>query len=452
MKFKKIALCCAILAVLNSSQSIFAADNQNLTTQRLQGADRFETAANVSKAGWENGSDYAVIVNGETFPDALCSVPLAKKYNAPLLLTSKNSLSQAAKAELERLKVKHVIIVGGEGVVSKSIEEGVLGSSKIKPDFKRIWGNDRFETSVKVAEEIGTSDKIVLTNGYNYADALSVSPIAAEKEMPILLTDNNVLPDSVKNFVAEKKPSNFYIIGLEGAVSKNVEDSLNKIISSPSIRIGGSDRFATNISILKQFEKEVNFDNVLLVTGDGPAGDEFADALSGASLAAQKNAAMILTYKTLPSAAENYLKDKVKSNSSIVSVGGESVLPNSINETLAKDISNQNGNNNQNQGNSSSGSSSSGGSSSGGSSGTNSKYTLSINGQTVTIVCKDTTLQQEPVTIKVRSKGTNNYKYINESRLTNGSCTITFTLDSGYYAGELTINGIIVNLNEFKIN
>lgn len=450
MKFKKIASCLAILAVVINTKAVFAADNQSPRTERLQGDDRFETAANVSKSGWQNGSDYVVIVNGETFPDALCSVPLAKSYNAPLLLTSKNNLSSTTKTELERLNAKHVIVVGGEGVVSKNIEDSILNSLKIKPDLKRIWGKDRFETSVKIAREIGVSDKIVLTNGYNYADALSVSPIAAENKMAILLTDNNNLPDSIQNFVNEKKPSTSYIIGLEGAVSKNVENSLNKIISTPSIRIGGSDRFDTNINILKQFEKEINFDNIFVVTGDGSTGDEFADALSGAVLAAQKGAPMILTYKTLPKVADDYLKDKVKSNTVIVSVGGEAVLPNSIIERVVSIVESKN----NNQGSSSGGHSSSGGSSSGGNSSntTNSKYTLSISGQTVTIVYKDSTLQQSPVTIKLRSNGTNNYKYINQYSLINGSCTLTFTLDKGDYIGELNVNGTIVNLDEFKIN
>lgn len=447
MKFKKIASCLAILAIVISSKVVFAADNQSPKTERLQGIDRFETAANISKSGWQNGSDYVVIVSGETFPDALCSVPLAKKYNAPLLLTSKNNLSSAAQSEIERLNAKHIIIIGGEGVVSKNIENSILNSAKIKPDLKRIWGKDRFETSAKVAQEIGISDKVILTNGYNYADALSVSSIAAKKTMPILLTDNNNLPDSIKNYINEKKPTTSYIVGLEGAVSKNVENSLNRIISKSAIRIGGSDRFATNINILKQFDNEINFDNLFLAAGNGTTGDEFADALSGAALAAQKGAPIILTYKTLPKVADDYLKGKVKADSTIISIGGEAVLPNSIIESVVSDVESKN--NNKNQSSSSSGGSSSDGGSSQNTS--NSKYTLSINGQTVTITYIDSTVQQAPITIRLRLNGTNNYKYINESNLISGKCALTFTLDKGDYIGELNVNGLITNLSEFKI-
>ena len=150
------------------------------TVQSIKGADRYETAANVSKSGWDKGSDYVVVANGDFFADALCAAPLAKKYNAPILLTTANQLPDATASEISRLSGKHVIIVGGESVVSKKVENS-LQSINTKSDVKRISGEDRFETSVNIAKEIGTTDSAVIANGYNYADALSISAIAAAK-------------------------------------------------------------------------------------------------------------------------------------------------------------------------------------------------------------------------------------------------------------------------------
>ncbi|WP_411680942.1 5'-nucleotidase C-terminal domain-containing protein [Clostridium thailandense] len=297
------------------------------TPQIIEGADRYETAANVSKAGWDKGSEYAVLANGEMFADALCAAPLAKKYNCPIILTQANQLPEASKAELERLGVKHIIIVGGPAVVSKDIE-GVLQSSlNSKPDVKRIYGSDRFETSANIAKELGTKDSAVIANGYNYADALSISAIAAAKGMPVLLTEKNKLPQSISAYLSQNKPSNSYIVGLEGSVDKNVEKILDGMVSKDAVRLGGNDRFETNINILKQFESDLKFDKVYVALGDGATGSEFADALSGAALAAEGSSPIILTYKSVPKVSIEYMRNKLNSNTTVVLIGGQTLIP-----------------------------------------------------------------------------------------------------------------------------
>lgn len=297
------------------------------TVQSIKGADRYETAANVSKNGWDKGSEYAFIANGEIFADALCAAPLAKKYNAPILLTKSNELPEVTKAELERLGVKHVIVLGGESVVSKNIENTLQNSLKAKPDVKRISGTDRFETSVNIAKELGTKDSAVIANGYNYADALSISAVAAAKGMPVLLTDRNKLPESVGAYLAKNKPANSYIVGLEGSVDKDVKTVVDRSAATSSIRLGGNDRFETNVNILKQFEKDINFNKVYVALGDGPKGDEFADALAGAALAAEGSSPIVLTYKSIPKTSVDYMKNKLNSNSIVILIGGQAVIP-----------------------------------------------------------------------------------------------------------------------------
>lgn len=73
---------------------------------RLAGSNRFETAVAIARAGWTDGADNVVLVYAFDFPDALAAVPLAKKLNAPILLTSKTELSSVTLAEMERLNAK----------------------------------------------------------------------------------------------------------------------------------------------------------------------------------------------------------------------------------------------------------------------------------------------------------------------------------------------------------
>ena len=57
---------------------------------RLAGVDRYRTAVAISQEGWKS-SDYAILVRGDDFADALCAGPLAGKYDAPILFTDKYS-------------------------------------------------------------------------------------------------------------------------------------------------------------------------------------------------------------------------------------------------------------------------------------------------------------------------------------------------------------------------
>ncbi|KZL91894.1 putative cell wall binding repeat 2 [Clostridium magnum DSM 2767] len=49
-------------------------------------------------------------------------------------------------------------------------------------------------------------------NGYGFADALSVSSVAALKGYPILMTSASTLPDETKNILSTVQPSQVYVI------------------------------------------------------------------------------------------------------------------------------------------------------------------------------------------------------------------------------------------------
>ncbi|MEM5720324.1 cell wall-binding repeat-containing protein, partial [Proteus mirabilis] len=86
--------------IITSTSQVSAAN----LSKRLSGTNRYETGCKIVREGWTS-SDYAIIASGEGFADALCSAPLAKKYNAPILLTGKDKLDLNTKNELERLNV-----------------------------------------------------------------------------------------------------------------------------------------------------------------------------------------------------------------------------------------------------------------------------------------------------------------------------------------------------------
>lgn len=149
--------------------------------------------------------------------------------------------------------------------------------------YRRIYGKSRIETACGIADalkqELGVEkfDHIILTNADNYPDALSGSYLANKKQAPILMvdTDNKDSIDCVQTYIKENLQSGgtIYILGGKGAVSDEATKGLEGFVIK---RLGGSNRYDTNLKILE--EATVDTDVVLVCTGDG-----FADSLSASA-------------------------------------------------------------------------------------------------------------------------------------------------------------------------
>lgn len=328
---KKTLSVCTIASVLITSSAIGAKVKAAVTppeSPRLWGSDRYETALKVSQAGWTSGSDYAVIASGEGYADALCAAPLAKVNNAPILLTQKDSLSQNTLEELKRLNVKHVYIIGGQAVVSQAVEDQI--KSQITSDIQRLSGQNRYETSVKVAEKLGTVSKVVLASGEGYADALSAAPVAAIEGMPILLTPSSTLAQPTVHYIkANTGITKTYVIGGTASVSDAAASA-----APGAQRFSGVDRYATNAAVINGFAADFDFSNAYVALGNGPAGNEFADALAGSALAAKNKNPLIITGKTLSSDTENIIKNKLTTTSTITVLGGTANLSDDLIGTI----------------------------------------------------------------------------------------------------------------------
>ncbi|WP_432486645.1 cell wall-binding repeat-containing protein [Kineococcus sp. SYSU DK018] len=88
---------------------------------RLAGLDRYETAAAVSAAAWDHDTALVVfLASGTSLPDALAAGP-STLGSGPMLLTERDSLPAATRAELERLRPCYVVAVGGTASVSEAV-------------------------------------------------------------------------------------------------------------------------------------------------------------------------------------------------------------------------------------------------------------------------------------------------------------------------------------------
>lgn len=274
---------------------------------KMVGSDRYATAVNVSKNGWDK-SNYAVLANGDAYTDALVSAPLASAYSAPILLTEKDHLTDVTADELQRLGVEHVFITGGTNVVSNDV---VNALSKAGIASTRLGGHDRYETSVVIAKYIDRQQDIkdvYVTGGFAVADAVTISSKAAMDMTPIILVENKTVPETVEKWLSEQELENATVVGGTAVVSDSVLSDLDEITSSedPTVRISGADRFDTNAEVIDTLFPEV-VDSVM-VTGS----DVFVDALVAAPYAAQKGAPIVIA-KDAISASQADVMDKMLS-------------------------------------------------------------------------------------------------------------------------------------------
>jgi alpha-tubulin suppressor-like RCC1 family protein/putative cell wall-binding protein len=286
---------------------------------RLYGADRLKTAVAVSSEGWAYGSRTVVLARKDNFPDALAGTPLAYGLSAPILLTDSEELSSDAKNEIHRLAPQAIIILGKEGAISRSIEESLQKDYNVT----RIGGQDRYETAAAIAEymieyKLISGNTAVIAYGENYPDALAVSSLAAYANMPILLTDKDVLPSSTSQALNLIGATQTIIVGGTGVVGTTVERNL----PTPT-RYAGNDRYGTAIEIAKGMG--VNPNLVYLATGNN-----FPDALAGSVLAARTNSPIILVDTSLGADAEFWLWNHSRHVKEFYVLGGEGVVSDSI--------------------------------------------------------------------------------------------------------------------------
>lgn len=263
---------------------------------RLSGAARYETGYKVAdtlkeRLGVEQ-FDAVVVATGKNFADALSGSYLAVVKNALILLTNGKEDNIATLHEYIRANVAKngtIYILGGEAAVPKTVE-AINGFM-----VKRLAGSSRYDTNLAILAEAGMNgNELIVATGKSFADSLSASAV----KLPILLVKPGAALSDEAKAIAENM-SKIYIIGGEGAVSKEIEAEL--AVYGEVKRIAGKSRYETSIAVANTF-----FDNVKEVVV--ASGKNFPDGLCGGPLAASIDAPLILTADSKADIAADYVK------------------------------------------------------------------------------------------------------------------------------------------------
>jgi spore germination protein YaaH len=188
-------------------------------------------------------------------------------------------------AEIQRLGATTVFLLGGEGAISEDVAV-LLRDAGLS--VRRLAGENRFATAAAIAREtVDFTDRIFLASGYSFADALSISPFAAARGTPLLLTETERLPAATMEAIVACGAAHVTLIGGEGVIAPSVATELIEAGYFVD-RIAGADRYLTNAAVLEQLE----FDHGAIITATGA---DFPDALAGAVLAAKRFNPILLT-------------------------------------------------------------------------------------------------------------------------------------------------------------
>ena len=289
--------------------------------------DNASLSVEISQEGWTD-ADYVILTRDDMVADAMTAVPLSEKYDAPILMTSPKTLDRGVLEEIQRLGAENVLIIGGTGAVSANIEASLkaLGLS-----VTRFAGADRYETAAKIALDLGPSDTVYLAYGHGEADAITASAFAAEKGIPILLTDKGKLPAATKEALTALDPDNIVVLGGTGVISKDLENSLKLQYSVK--RYGGTNRYATEHIIFDNLytpESPVYFTSALVTSADVSGGEPKGDALLAAALAAKNNGFVVAlppgNINSLSSAPYSFLLMNKRTISEGTVVGNEKAI------------------------------------------------------------------------------------------------------------------------------
>lgn len=170
---------------------------------RLQGSDRFATAAAIARAVRTRGGDDGRVLltlgdhpeAGRSWADAVAVSGLAASHRHPVLLARPTSLPSATRGALESMAPDHVVVAGGASGVSDAVLDEVR---RAVPGARvdRVAGATRYGTSRAVVDldqrlRDSRTRAVHVVHGGNWPDALTAGPAAARAGAVVVMVDGS---------------------------------------------------------------------------------------------------------------------------------------------------------------------------------------------------------------------------------------------------------------------
>lgn len=259
----------------------------------FKGQNKYETSILISQNTFES-SQNVVILSGENYIDNFPATTLASVLDAPILLVD-SSLHNNIINEITRLNAKNAYVVGP---INSNVSSDL--SKDLNLNVTTLKGSNRFETSIKVANEINkhTPVKEVFIIGANsQVDAISLGSISSKIEAPIIYSHSKELTPMLSDFLNKISLDKVYIIG--NSIKDKTITAIKNIHKDTEV-LKGTDRYEIN-SLLN---------NIFFPTPTGVYyidKDNIIDSAPLAISAAKKNFAIMLVNNDLTKSQNSYL-------------------------------------------------------------------------------------------------------------------------------------------------
>lgn len=231
--------------------------NNGIQVSRIQGKDRYETAAGIATTAVQN-STKAFLASGKAFADALSISSYAAGKGIPLLLTDTKTVPDSTLNALKTMGVVDITLIGGESAIGASVAEQL---KKAGYNVDRLSGSDRFQTNTAILNSLPFDTKnMVVATGTAFPDALAGSVLAARENNPILLVpkdENALLNTPTTSYLNTIRASvnNFYILGGWSVINYKVENIVRTGKINPRISV----QFWDGYSNRETYEKLLSY-------------------------------------------------------------------------------------------------------------------------------------------------------------------------------------------------
>jgi len=302
-------------------QAAPAAGDLDFSVERLSGADRYATAAALSREFFSPGVPVAVVATGANFPDGLAAGPAADQLGGPVLFVRRTSIPGATRAELLRLKPQRIVVAGGTTAISSAVRAEL--DTLTSGPATRVAGASRYDTAAALSQHAfpGGASIAYLATGASFPDALAGGPAAGVQDAPMLLTSRTRLNSATRAELERLNPDRVMLLGGPTAISQVVANEIAEFTTVE--RVAGDDRYQTALAV-SQRVFGTNRPGVLLATGRS-----WPDALAaGATGELNRGPVLLSTGTTLPTGLRTELT-RLSPNTAYV-LGGATAQSNEI--------------------------------------------------------------------------------------------------------------------------
>lgn len=295
------------------------------TVNRLSADNRQQIAVNVSKKYFSNAKK-AIVVNNLAFADALSATNISGgKY--PILYTKANAIFKETLEELKRLNVNEVFVMGGTTSVGNGVRQAI---KKALPGAKltEIKGADRYVVNIASMKYVDAFPAVVITNGVDFADALTATPLAQAKGGPVLLTKPNT-PKVLTDFLAKLDNTSLYLVGGTRSIPTSQENTFERLLGVRANRTAGADRYVVSASVASTYFK--NAKSSILASGA-----LFSDALVAAPVSQKLGAPILLTRSNRVAPELTKFLGETTALKEVLAIGGPRTIQESVLSLIQK--------------------------------------------------------------------------------------------------------------------